>query len=51
MATPAERSRALFPGGSLNPVSTTLYLSLAHTDADVGRFLDLAQVALREAPR
>jgi glutamate-1-semialdehyde 2,1-aminomutase len=32
----------------LNPMSTKLYLSLAHTDADVRRFLDLARATLRE---
>lgn len=87
MATPAERSRAVFPGGSLgaynlppeltvvlergegatvwdsdgrafldftrgwglaNPMSTKLYPSLAHTEADVARFLELARLTLRE---
>jgi glutamate-1-semialdehyde 2,1-aminomutase len=32
----------------LNPMSTKLYLSLAHTDADLARFLDLARATLRE---
>lgn len=32
----------------LNPMSTKLYLSLAHTDADIQRFLDAARAALRE---
>ena len=32
----------------LNPMSTKLYLSLAHTDADIGRFLDVARATLRE---
>jgi len=32
----------------LNPMSTKLYLSLAHTEADLARFLDAAQATLRE---
>ena len=32
----------------LNPMSTKLYLSLAHTDAHIQRFLDAARAALRE---
>jgi glutamate-1-semialdehyde 2,1-aminomutase len=32
----------------LNPMSTKLYLSLAHTEADIRRFLDLARATLRE---
>ena len=32
----------------LNPMSTKLYLSLAHTDADIQRFLDAARATLRE---
>jgi len=32
----------------LNPMSTKLYLSLAHTDADIQRFLDVARTTLRE---
>jgi glutamate-1-semialdehyde 2,1-aminomutase len=32
----------------LNPMSTKLYLSLAHTEADIGRFLDAARATLRE---
>lgn len=32
----------------LNPMSTKLYLSLAHTDADIQRFLDTARATLRE---
>jgi glutamate-1-semialdehyde 2,1-aminomutase len=32
----------------LNPMSTKLYLSLAHTDADIRRFLDVARTTLRE---
>ena len=32
----------------LNPMSTKLYLSLAHTDADMRRFLDAARATLRE---
>jgi glutamate-1-semialdehyde 2,1-aminomutase len=32
----------------LNPMSTKLYLSLAHTDADIGRFLEAARAALRD---
>ena len=48
-----ERARAfllgLFRRGIfLNPMSTKLYLSLAHTEEDVGRFLYTARVTLRE---
>jgi glutamate-1-semialdehyde 2,1-aminomutase len=32
----------------LNPMSTKLYLSLAHTEADIQRFLALARATLRE---
>lgn len=32
----------------LNPMSTKLYLSLAHTDADIRHFLDAARATLRE---
>lgn len=32
----------------LNPMSTKLYLSLAHTEADIGHFLEIARVTLRE---
>jgi len=32
----------------LNPMSTKLYLSLAHTDADIARFLDAARATLDE---
>jgi glutamate-1-semialdehyde 2,1-aminomutase len=32
----------------LKPMSTKLYLSLAHTDADIRRFLDAARATLRE---
>ena len=32
----------------LNPMSTKLYLSLAHSDADIQRFLDTARATLRE---
>jgi glutamate-1-semialdehyde 2,1-aminomutase len=32
----------------LNPMSTKLYLSLAHTGADIQRFLDVARTTLRE---
>jgi glutamate-1-semialdehyde 2,1-aminomutase len=32
----------------LNPMSTKLYLSLAHTDDDIRRFLDVARTTLRE---
>jgi glutamate-1-semialdehyde 2,1-aminomutase len=32
----------------LNPMSTKLYLSLAHTDADIARFLEIARATLRE---
>jgi glutamate-1-semialdehyde 2,1-aminomutase len=51
----ADRTRArafllgLFRRGVfLNPMSTNLYLSLAHTEADVARFLDVARTTLRE---
>jgi glutamate-1-semialdehyde 2,1-aminomutase len=54
-AAGADRARArafllgLFRRGIfLNPMSTKLYLSLAHTEADLGRFLDAARAALRE---
>src|SRR3989441_8322079 len=52
-ASDRERARAfllgLFRRGIfLNPMSTKLYLSLAHTEEDVGRFLDTARVTLRE---
>jgi len=33
----------------LNPMSTKLYLSLAHTEADIARFLRAAQASLEEA--
>ena len=32
----------------LNPMSTKLYLSLAHSDADIARFLDAARATLDE---
>src|SRR5439155_918837 len=32
----------------LNPMSTKLYLSLAHTEDDLGRFLEAARATLRE---
>jgi len=32
----------------LNPMSTKLYLSLAHTEADIARFLEAARATLRE---
>ena len=35
----------------LNPMSTKLYLSLAHTDADIERFLDAARATLDEDGR
>jgi glutamate-1-semialdehyde 2,1-aminomutase len=35
-------------GVFLNPMSTKLYLSLAHTEAHLGRFLDAARATLRE---
>jgi glutamate-1-semialdehyde 2,1-aminomutase len=51
----ADRRRArafllgLFRRGIfLNPMSTKLYLSLAHTDADIGALLDAARDALRD---
>ncbi len=54
-ASGADRRRArafllgLFRRGIfLNPMSTKLYLSLAHTEADIGRFLDAAREALRD---
>jgi glutamate-1-semialdehyde 2,1-aminomutase len=54
----ADRARArrfllgLFRRGVfLNPMSTKLYLSLAHTDADLARFLELARASLREDGR
>jgi glutamate-1-semialdehyde 2,1-aminomutase len=54
-AAGADRVRArafllgLFRRGIfLNPMSTKLYLSLAHTEADIGRFLDAARATLRE---
>ncbi len=54
-AFPADRKRArafslgLFRRGIfLNPMSTKLYLSLAHTEADIGHFLDIARATLRE---
>ena len=33
----------------LNPMSTKLYLSLAHTDGDLERFREAARGALRDA--
>lgn len=54
-AAGADRARArafllgLFRRGIfLNPMSTKWYLSLAHTEADVARFLDAARATLRE---
>jgi glutamate-1-semialdehyde 2,1-aminomutase len=51
----ADRKRArafmlgLFRRGIfLNPMSTKLYLSLAHTQSDIGHFLDIARATLRE---
>jgi glutamate-1-semialdehyde 2,1-aminomutase len=51
----ADRGRArrftlgLFRRGVfLNPMSTKLYLSLAHTEAEIDRFLGAAQATLRE---
>ena len=51
----ADRKRArdfllgLFRRGIfLNPMSTKLYLSLAHTEAQIGEFLEAARVTLRE---
>jgi glutamate-1-semialdehyde 2,1-aminomutase len=51
----SDRTRArAFPlglfrrGVFLNPMSTKLYLSLAHSDADIQRFLDTARATLRE---
>jgi glutamate-1-semialdehyde 2,1-aminomutase len=48
-----QRARAftlgLFRRGIfLNPMSTKLYLSLAHTEADIAHFLDIARATLRE---
>ncbi len=54
-AAGADRQRArafllgLFRRGIfLNPMSTKLYLSLAHTEDDIARFLDAAREALRD---
>lgn len=54
-AATADRQRArafllgLFRRGIfLNTMSTKLYLSLAHTEGDIGRFLDAARATLRE---
>ena len=54
-ALDSDRARArafllgLFRRGIfLNPMSTKLYLSLAHTNGDIRRFLDLARATLRE---
>ena len=51
----ADRRRArafllgLFRRGIfLNPMSTKLYLSLAHTEAEIGAFLEIARTTLRE---
>jgi glutamate-1-semialdehyde 2,1-aminomutase len=51
----ADRKRArtfllgLFRRGIfLNPMSTKLYLSLAHTETDIERFLEVARATLRE---
>jgi glutamate-1-semialdehyde 2,1-aminomutase len=51
----ADRKRArsfllgLFRRGIfLNPMSTKLYLSLAHTEAEIAEFLELARTTLRE---
>ena len=53
----ADRQRArafllgLFRRGIfLNPMSTKLYLSLAHTEREIDAFLDAARAALREDP-
>jgi glutamate-1-semialdehyde 2,1-aminomutase len=53
----ADRQRArafllgLFRRGIfLNPMSTKLYLSLAHTEREIDAFLDAARAALREEP-
>ncbi len=54
-AAGADRQRArvfllgLFRRGIfLNPMSTKLYLSLAHTEGDIAHFLDVARQTLRE---
>jgi len=54
-AATADRRRArafllgLFRRGIfLNPMSTKLYLSLAHTEADIARFVDVVRHTLRE---
>ncbi|MBI3085911.1 MAG: aminotransferase class III-fold pyridoxal phosphate-dependent enzyme, partial [candidate division NC10 bacterium] len=54
-AAGADRKRAraftlgLFRRGIfLNPMSTKLYLSLAHGEADIARFLEVARATLRE---
>jgi glutamate-1-semialdehyde 2,1-aminomutase len=51
----ADRKRArafllgLFRRGIfLNPMSTKFYLSLAHTEAEIGAFLEIARITLRE---
>ena len=51
----ADRKRArafllgLFRRGIfLNPMSTKFYLSLAHTEAEIGEFLEIARTTLRE---
>ena len=51
----ADRKRArafllgLFRRGIfLNPMSTKFYLSLAHTEAEIGAFLEIARTTLRE---
>ena len=51
----ADRTRArafllgLFQRGIfLNPMSTKFYLSLAHTEAEIGAFLEIARTTLRE---
>lgn len=44
----SEYSRAVFPAGSLgeyNPIKR--YLSLAHSEADIARFLEVARATLR----
>jgi hypothetical protein len=46
--TGAKASVSTAIGIFLNPMSTKLYLSLTHPEADIARFLDGARSALRE---
>ena len=49
MVTPAERVRALFPGGSLGEYDLPPDLTVG--DADLARFLERARAAIREDTR